>query len=252
MTEVMIALVAAAAVSTAAWRLAALTRSGAVAATLVGATVLHFAGLGAAVVLVFFFVTSSALSALPPRGARSARGARQVVANGSVAALAAALVAVYRPAGIAFLGATAAATADTWATEIGVRFGRRPRSILSLRPQPAGTSGAVSLAGTAAAAAGALAVALAGGWLVVNAEAAWLPIATAGLVGSLADSALGAGFQARYHCPACAAAPEVARHDGCTVRAARISGIPGLDNDAVNWLATGGAAALAGWLASLQ
>ncbi len=245
MTQALIALAAAAAVSAVAWRFKALSLTGAVAATLVGATVLYGAGLGAAVVLVLFFVSSSALSALPPGGARGWRDARQVVANGSVAALAAAFVGTYPVAGVAFLGATAAATADTWATEIGVRLGGNPRSILTMRPQPPGTSGAVSWPGTLAGLAGSLAVALAGLWLIPAAAAGWLPVAAAGVLGSLVDSVLGASFQAEYRCAACGATPEVARHAGCPVRAVRTSGLPGLDNDAVNWLATGVAASVA-------
>lgn len=233
------ALAAAAAVSTAAWRFGALTGGGAVAATLVGGAVFGFGGLGPAVVLVLFFVSSSALSALPGGGSRARRGARQVIANGSVAALAASLHAAHDLMGLVFLGSVAAATADTWATEIGVRLGRQPRSILTLRPRPAGSSGAVSIPGTLGAAGGSLAVALAGTGLVAGPGAAGLvAVAAGGFIGSLVDSALGDALQAVYRCPACGARPEVARHEGCAVRAARVAGLPGLDNDVVNWLAT--------------
>ncbi|NIQ60053.1 MAG: DUF92 domain-containing protein, partial [Gammaproteobacteria bacterium] len=113
-------------------------------------------GLGAAVILVLFFVSSSALSRLPDGAeARRVRDARQVLANGSVAAVAAALMGWSPVAAQAFLGAVAAAAADTWATEIGVRFGGEPRSILSLRRRSPGTSGAVSPLGLLAGAAGA-------------------------------------------------------------------------------------------------
>ena len=245
--DAVIAVGAAAGVSVSAWRLGALSRSGAVAGTIVGATVFGFGGFSAALVLVLFFVSSSALSLLPPAGERSARGARQVLANGSVAAVAAAAMGWTPEASVALLGAVGAATADTWATEIGVRLGKTPRSILTLRRQAPGTSGAVSFPGTAAAAAGALAVAGVGYRLISGATANGLvAVAIAGLLGSIVDSLLGAAVQARYHCPACGATPEVARHGGCEVRAERISGVPGLDNDAVNLLATvtGAAAAL--------
>jgi uncharacterized protein (TIGR00297 family) len=216
-----------------------------VAGTLVGGAVFGFAGLGPAVVLVLFFVSSSALSALPGGGARSRRGARQVLANGSVAALAACFHSLDALAGVALLGAVAAATADTWATEVGVRLGRRPRSILTLRRQPPGTSGAVSFPGTLAAAAGALAVAGVGRWLVPGLDGGVLiAVALGGLAGSLADSVAGAGFQAVYHCPACGANPEVARHPGCAERALRVSGLAGVDNDAVNLIATATGAAM--------
>lgn len=244
---------AAAAVSLSAWRLGALSGSGAVAATVVGGAVFAFAGFGAALVLVLFFVSASALSALPPGGDRSARNAWQVLANGSVAAFAATLTGVCPPAEVAFLGATAAATADTWATEIGVRLGKTPRSILSLgKQQPRGTSGAVSLPGTLAASAGALAVAGAGRWLLAGIDGrAFAAVAVAGVLGSIFDSMLGAGLQAGYRCPACGASPEVARHRGCSARADRVSGVPGLDNDVVNLLATGTGATAAVVLLSL-
>ena len=246
MLEAVIAIGAAAVVSITAWRLGALNGGGAAAGTVVGATVFGFGGFGAALVLVLFFVSLSALSLLPPAGERSARDARQVLANGSVAAVAAALTGWFPEAGVAFLGAVAAATADTWATEIGVRLGKTPRSILTLRKQLPGTSGAVSFPGTLAAATGALAVAGGGYWLISGATVDGLvAVAIAGLMGSVVDSVLGAALQARYRCPACGASPEVARHGGCASRGERISGVPGLDNDAVNLLATVTGAAVA-------
>lgn len=226
-------------VSGVAWQLRALTARGAAAGTLVGGAVFGLAGLGPALVLVAFFVSSSVLSTLPGGGPRSRRGARQVLANGSVAALAAGLHSLGGWADLALLGAIAAATADTWATEVGVRLGRRPRSVLSLRRQPPGTSGAVSLPGTLGSAAGALAVAGAGRWLVGGlGDGALIAVALGGLAGSLADSIAGAGLQAVYRCSVCGAAPEVARHPGCPERAGRVAGIPGVDNDVVNLIAT--------------
>ena len=65
------------------------------------------------------------------------------------------------------LGTLAAATADTWATEVGTLAGGTPRSIRTLRPVPAGTSGGVSVVGTLASVLGALllpALALAMHW----------------------------------------------------------------------------------------
>lgn len=245
--EAVLAVMAAAAVSAMALRLGALDRGGAVAATLVGSSVLVFAGLAAAMILVAFFVSASALSALPGRAARARRGARQVLANGSVAAIAAALHPLHPLARIALLGAVAAATADTWGTEVGVRSGRQPRSILSLRPRPVGASGAVSVPGTLASVVGAAAVAALGALLVLGDARFAVAVAAGGIIGALADSLLGASVQARYVCPACGAVPEVPRHAGCPENAQRVGGAPGLDNDLVNLLATavGAAAAVA-------
>jgi uncharacterized protein (TIGR00297 family) len=161
--------IAAAIVSTAGYRAGALSANGAVAATAVGGAVVAGVGFRRATPLVAYFVSSSALSHLPAtvvlnqrRG--SQRDAIQVLANGGVAAFLA-LAAALAPerARLAlqagYGGAVAAAAADTWATEIGGRVGRRPRSIVTLAPVPPGTSGGVTLAGIAASAAGAAFVA---------------------------------------------------------------------------------------------
>ncbi len=240
--EVVLVVGAAAAVAAAGWRLGALDRDGAIAATAVGGCVLGFGGLGPAALLVLFFASASGLSALPGgRGSKSRgrRDARQVLANGSVPALAAVLAGAWGGWGLALAGALAAATADTWATEVGVRYSAAPRSILTLEPRPPGASGAVSLPGTLASVVGALATGTAAAWLIpgVGVQGAGAVLA-AGVAGSTIDSLLGASIQAVYHCPACGAAPEVPRHDDCPCRARRTAGVPGLDNDAVNWVAT--------------
>ena len=239
MQPLIVALGAAALVAATAWRFGALDVGGACAATLVGAAVFGFGGLGPAILLVLFFASASALSALPGRSDRSRRSARQVFANGSIAALAVALFGSDQLADLLLIGAVAAATADTWATEIGVRFGKNPRSILTFRPRPPGTSGAVSLAGTVASVAGAVGVGLAGVWLTHGqAGPALIAGIGGGVAGSLVDSVLGDSLQARYRCSACKLRPQVARHGGCHERAEHVGGVPGLDNDVVNWITT--------------
>ena len=238
MVEAALVVLAAGAVSAAAWRARALDGGGALAATAVGATVLAFAGVGAAVVLVAFFASSSGLSHLTGRGRRARRDARQVLANGSVAAVAALFHGIHPLADVALLGAVAAAAADTWATEIGVRVGGEPRSILTFRPRPRGSSGAVSAAGTAAALAGAAAVGGLGAILVGGGLETIVAVAAGGFAGALADSLLGASVQAEYRCVACGALPELPRHEGCPTAAERVGGLPGIDNDVVNGVAT--------------
>src|SRR5205085_12699885 len=60
----------------------------------------------------------------------------------------------------AFLGALGAATADTWATEVGVLSTSQPRLITTRKPVTAGASGGVTWLGSLAAAAGALCLGL--------------------------------------------------------------------------------------------
>ncbi|MDR5684334.1 MAG: DUF92 domain-containing protein [Armatimonadota bacterium] len=230
------AFVLAAAFSLAARRAGALSASGAAAAAAVGTLVAASGRVSWAAVLLFFFLSASALTALPGGRSRDAggRNARQVVANGGVAAVAAVLHLAGVPwAAGAFCGALGAACADTWATEVGVRYGGPPRRLFG-GSASVGDSGAVSAVGTAAGVAGAVAV----GFLAAAFEMAPLgAVALAGVSGMLADSALGATAQATFRCPSCAAQGE-ARRCGCGQQRVACAGIRWVDNDAVNLAAT--------------
>jgi uncharacterized protein (TIGR00297 family) len=141
------------------------------------------------------------------------------------------------------IGALAAATADTWSTEIGTLGARSPRLITSGKRVPAGTSGGISLGGSLAALAGALATAAGAGlaeWSVPFAG-----IVAAGLIGAFLDSLLGATVQARRYCDTCNKGTERLVH-GCGAATRHSGGIGWLDNDAVNFIATiaGGLVAL--------
>jgi len=136
------------------------------------------------IVLFAFFISSSLLS-----NRHIQRNERQVVANGGVAALAA-LAGNW----LAFAGSLAAATADTWATEIGRRSPTPPRLITSWTPVPAGTDGGMTLLGTAGGIAGA-------GFIAGTSYLLGYPwagvITLAGALGMLLDSILGATVQGR-------------------------------------------------------
>jgi uncharacterized protein (TIGR00297 family) len=226
-------------------RARALTRDGGVAAVVVG-TISVAAGWSWAALLVVFFVTSSVLSRVRAAAREritgsvvakgGARDAVQVLANGGVFAFAALLSLLVPWAGWVPLGAgaIAASTADTWSSEIGTLSHTPPRLITSWRRVPAGTSGAVTLLGFAAAVAGALFMALvarAVGWPAGAAVSAF----AGGAAGALADSLLGASFQARRRCPNCDKDTERKVHTcGTTTEAA--GGISWLDNDGVNFM----------------
>lgn len=223
---VLVATIAAPLVGFLAWRVKALTLSGAVAAAAVGFCHLAFGGGLAAGALLAFFGTSTALSKLGKRRKDALgfekggqRDAWQVLANGGVAALCCALG---WPE--AMLGALAAANADTWATELGSLFGGKPRKITTLAPTEPGESGAVSLLGTLAALAGALALGSFGG-------NAWLAVTMGGFVGALLDSFLGATLQAQWRDPRTGRWSEIPC--GPPER-----GVNWMRNDAVNTIAT--------------
>jgi uncharacterized protein (TIGR00297 family) len=242
-------LLAAAAIALVARRAGSLSTAGAVAATAVG-TAAVAAGWRWGALLVVYFVTSSLLSrAGAAEKARrtggvveksGARDAVQVLANGGVFALCAVLAAlVGAPAdarlAVAALGALAAATADTWATEVGTLLGGTPCSLVTLRRVPPGTSGAVTVVGTLAMIAGALFIALLARGLSLTSAVGL--VAIGGIAGAVADSLLGATIQERRWCDACALATERQVHD-CGTATRLVGGLPWMDNDAVNLLAT--------------
>jgi len=224
----------------------ALSLGGAVAALLVG-TAAAIAGWTWATVLIVFFVTSSALSRFKhdARDARigrivekgNERDAFQVLANGGVFA-GGALVATATggPAwAAAALGALAAATADTWATEVGTVAGGSPRSVISFKPLPAGTSGGVTVSGTLASIVGAAFIAGVSYFMGVNRALA--AVFVGGVVGSLTDSLLGATIQERRWCDACSEATERRTHY-CGRATRVVGGVPGARNDVVNVVCT--------------
>jgi len=236
---------AAAVVALLARRARALSADGAIAATAVGAASVA-AGWDWAGLLMVFFVGSTLWSRVG-RDAKAARtgaivekgderDARQVLANGGVFAVCAAVFAFRATPLLQALaaGSLAAATADTWATEVGTWVGGRPRSILSFRRVAAGTSGGVTIAGTIAALAGAASISLAArvlGWPPAVAASALI----GGFVGAIADSVVGATLQARRRCVACNLMTERHVHS-CGQPTERAGGVDWLDNDGVNAL----------------
>jgi uncharacterized protein (TIGR00297 family) len=247
-------------------RARALTRDGAVAAFVVGTLTFGAGGWAFTLILLAFFVPSVGLSRigrarkkqLTDIGKGGARDAWQVLANGGVATLCAVIAGSTMTRGrgsgakwiAAFAGSYAAATADTWGTEIGTLVRGVPHSIVTLRPLPTGISGGVTRVGTAAEIAGA-------GWLGLAAAAAltrldrspaarWprattlriiAPVGVAGIAGALVDSLLGATLQELRRCPVCARTCETNPHV-CGSPTVRVRGIPGFSNDAVNFAAT--------------
>lgn len=233
--------------SAAGWRRGALTLDGAIAATAVGASTFGRGGLDAGLALIAFFVTGSALSRRRQEAGEveAAKGHRrdamQVLANGGIAALGS-LLSGGRPgpARGATVGALAAAAADTWASEIGVRSLTAPRSMVTGHVVSPGTSGGVTALGWAAAAGGGSVV---GGTFAAftrggRDRASVIGAAfVAGMVGSLADSLAGATLQAAYACGVCGAPAEAPGfHCGQPMRLAR--GHAWITNDVVNLIGT--------------
>lgn len=246
MDRALAGLLLAGALAFAAWKLRTLSAGGALAALVVG-TAAVIAGWSWALVLIVFFVTSSALSRFK-RSAREARiggivekgdrrDAAQVLANGGVFAAAALLAATTGESSLAAaaLGALAAATSDTWATEVGTLAGGLPRSIVSLKPLPAGTSGGVTMPGTLASIVGASFIS--GVAYLTGTSSAPVAVFLGGVSGALADSLVGATVQERRWCDRCAEATERRTHT-CGTETRIVGGVPGARNDLVNVVCT--------------
>jgi uncharacterized protein (TIGR00297 family) len=222
-----------------------LAMTGVIAATVVG-TISLAAGWSWGALLLWMFISSSALSLLGQRKKAERvgsivekggeRDATQVLANGGVYA-AAALGSLLAPSPMWYAigaGALAASTADTWATEVGTLAGGDPISIISGRRVAPGTSGGISIVGTAAGAGGALFIGAAvAGWPVP-----FIAVAVGGIAGALADSLLGATVQARRWCEQCGKPTEQRVHT-CGTPTRHSGGLVGFDNDAVNAVCSG-------------
>ncbi len=235
--------------------------SGAIASALVGAAAWGGAGWRGAVLVLAFFVSSSLLSRWRVRHKRSlegvvAKGGRrdawQVLANGGAAAV---LLLAYGLGGpqaelwlAGLVGALAAATADTWATEIGVLSPQPPRRLTNGRIVARGASGGVTPVGLLASLAGAAALSGLGAWLWREPGLLGVGL-TAGVLGSLLDSLLGATLQVDYRCPACGLETEQHPRHVCGAHTERQRGLSWMENDMVNLLCSvaGGLVAMAIW-----
>ena len=221
------------------------TAGGALAALLVGAAVLLAGGWGLALTLVGAFASTAVLTRyrrsekIQPEHRRG-RSASQVLANGIVPATVAIAGALFDlswalPAAV---GAIAATTADTWATEVGLLSRQPPRLITTGAIVPRGRSGGITLLGTVSGVGGALFAAVLGRFAVPGPGALGILVpAAGGMAGLLIDSVVGATAQARYRCPACGEEGEV---EACTCGAVRrlVGGWRWMTNDTVNVLGT--------------
>jgi uncharacterized protein (TIGR00297 family) len=230
------------------WR-GSVSVGGAAVGAIVGAAIFAAGGPLFWLILMAFFLSSTALGrvrkseklwveAIHQKGDR--RDFVQVLANGGIGMAAAVLFRITgNPAwAMGFAVSFASSNADTWSSEIGVLSRSDPVSLVSFRSVPRGVSGGVSLLGCLMGLAGAAFIAavfaaenlslriLSGGFL-----GPFLFVTAGGFVGSIMDSILGATLQAQY--TAGGAATERTRgEDGAPNRLAR--GLAFVTNDVVN------------------
>lgn len=234
-----------------AYRVHSLNKSGAIAATFMGTIIFGIGGWDWAVLLLTFFITSSALSRAFKKRKQGLdekfskgyeRDASQVFGNGSIATTFAALHFFYPSelwTWLGFAAALAAVNADTWGTELGVLNPHPPHMITDLRKVvEKGTSGGISLIGTLAILAGS---ALIGILAVIlhptpDSVSTGMIVTLAGLAGALFDSLLGATVQAMYYCPTDKKETEKYPLHTCGTSTVHIRGWKWLNNDLVNFL----------------
>jgi len=243
------------AISLLAYQRRSLNKSGIAGAMTTGTATFGLGGPAWGLSLIYFFISSSLFSHYRERekaqvaADKFSKGGKrdiaQVAANGGVATLLAIgysltpLQPLREVLEAGYVGALATATADTWATELGVLSTTAPRLITTGEVTLAGTSGGVTPLGAAAAAGGAFSLGLVFR-LLNRRRTSWalLPIALlSGLLGSLFDSLLGATCQAMYCCPACQKETERRIHS-CGKLTQPLRGLSWMDNDVVNFLAT--------------
>jgi uncharacterized protein (TIGR00297 family) len=246
-----------------AYRRQSLSASGMLGAIVTGTLIFGLGGLPWGLLLIAFFVSSSALThyksslkeALVEKFSKGGRrDLGQVLANGGAGALfVIANVLIASPWWwVAYAATMATVNADTWATELGVLSKVKPRLVTSLQEVEVGTSGGISLTGTLAALAGAALIgvlAASFSFFGLGVPSLWGPgfgdaavvmvvVTVCGLLGSLFDSLLGATVQAIYYCNQCH--KETERHPlhKCGAPTRPLRGWRWLDNDWVNFLSS--------------
>ena len=192
------------------YRLRWLSLGGSFTASSFGFCLLWLGGWPWVIPLILFFGTSSILSKIGNKSSNSSdsvsqrddiRNAIQVLANGGVAWLMLILFAIssdtFWYAG--FIGSLAAATADTWATEIGRLAGGQPRHIVNGRILDKGLSGGITWQGTGGSLVGAVLIGLSCVPFYDNEVGHCIILGIAGgMTGSLLDSLFGATLQAKF------------------------------------------------------
>ncbi|MFQ6112667.1 MAG: DUF92 domain-containing protein [bacterium] len=245
------------------YRFRFLSFGGAVLAFFMGWVIFSLGRLPFSIPILVFFISSSLLSkvgriekmelsSLAEKSSRRDFG--QVLANGVLPSLS--LVIWYqfkKPFWcLLYLVALASASADTWATEIGVLSNSLPRNILNFKKVQRGASGAVSFLGMSAALAGALIIGISAlyafrsesiislGWRHI------LFLTIIGFIAQTSDSLLGASTQGQYLCVKCGQITE--RNIHCSgFRTKLISGWKWINNDVVNFLSSL-SGVLLGWI----
>lgn len=142
---------------------------------------------------------------------------------------------------VGFTSGISGATADTWASEIGVLSKSKPRNILTRKTMVKGQSGGISLLGSLASIFGALLISCSF-YLFLLMDNQFQTVAfyfvtipfLAGYLNSILDSILGSAIQASYRCRVCGKQTEKSYHHDKPAQL--VKGYVFITNDTVNFL----------------
>lgn len=215
-------------------RLRILTLGGGAMAGLIALTVVLAQGWPWLVPLFAFLISGVLLGKLNKNARTDAkhgkpRDAVQVFCNGGIYAIAACLPSSCSPAFMMWTSVSVAMS-DTWASELGMRFGGRPFDLATYSTLDRGVSGGITWVGCLGGVIGATLMGTIVGLLFMPPallkDMAFMVVfcGTVGTAGMLLDSWLGANMQARYD-------------DGAGLRdqgTRRVSGFAWMTNDMVN------------------
>jgi uncharacterized protein (TIGR00297 family) len=225
------------------YRFKFLDLGGSALAFVMGSIIFGFGGWSYTFPILGFFILSSILSKIGRTRKKqvesgyqktNVRDFQQALANGGVATTIT-LLAFF--SGIeslyyVYVASLAAATADTWGTELGIFSRSNPVLITNFKPVAPGTSGGISFIGSFSALAGSTSIVLISSFFYAFNINQFFIITLAGFFGSLADSIVGATLQGQYECVICGNKTESKTH--CREKSNLIQGIKYIDNDIVN------------------
>lgn len=224
-----------------------LSTSGSIATFILATIIFGIGGWSWTIPILVFFISSSLLSKIDKSNKRKLqsifdktdkRDAVQVAANGGVAGIIILLWYLFPERNelyFLYVGSIAAATADTWGTEIGTMIKGKPLSIISLEPVEPGTSGGISIAGIFGGILGAFLISF---FSMFSTKIGFttqmiLSIVFSGFIGTIVDSILGGTLQAQYQSDDGKLTEKTMMNDKPT---RLVHGYKWMNNDTVNWL----------------
>jgi len=243
LTNIVIGIIAAAAVAIFSYKIHFLDCGGSYLAFLMGSIIFGLGGLAYTFPILGFFILSSFLSKIGKSKKNQLastyqksgiRDFHQALANGGVATI---LVLIAYLSGIetfyyVYITSLAAATADTWGTELGIFSKTKPVLISNFSRVNPGASGGISFIGSVASLLGSMVIVAIGYIFHSFTIHQFIVVVLAGFSGSLIDSYIGATVQGQFKCEICGKNTESKEH--CNKSTILIRGKNNIDNDLVN------------------